>query len=270
MNKNANNLLLYIFYVSIIIVSYKLLIINKFFINEPNNHIFLLIDFLLKTSLFLITIYWIKKNEICYKSFNKNKIIALIVSLILIYLSYNNVISKSIEYKVAISNDKLLLYSLKNLSIGFFEEFFFRILIFGLILKIFVNKNLFIITIITSLIFALVHFQNLFLTDFDFESALFQVILAFALGVFFQLLVINLKNIYLASFIHAIVDFNGMLKQKFFNIPVSIEKDTGFDYETLVIALSLMVIMIIIAYFNLKNKKISVLRSFIFQNSSAV
>lgn len=254
MNKYLRNILVYIITISLVLILYKLFIVNTYFADKINTSYFI-IDFSLKLSLFAVTVYLIKKNSFEFKKLNNNKIVTGLIIIFLAYLSYKNVLSKGLEYGIIISYKNLFFYSLTNIFTGFFEEFFFRILIFGLVYKLISPKNLFLCTIITSLIFSLVHLENIFLSSYNISDVLFQIIAAFGIGLFFQLLVINAKNIYFVGFLHALVNFNGMLKKNFFNVSKVQEVSTGFDYETLIILSILLIVSLLIAYFNLKNKK---------------
>ena len=219
---------------------------------------------ILKGSLFLFTLFLLKYEKIKVSNFNKTKYLLIIVGVVVFLRLYQNVLTKSTELKMDIDFCKLTLYSLHNLFIGLFEEFYFRLFVFSLLCS-FYKRNLFKISILTSSLFAIVHLSNLILNPYTFNEVMFQVMFAFAIGVFFQILFINFKNIYIPVLIHFFIDFNANFSVKFFNISPKETNETGFDYESLGIILVFIVLSLVFAYFNLKKKEVSY---FIIENNT--
>lgn len=101
-----------------------------------------------------------------------------------------------------LSSTELTLLIFNSLAIGFTEEFIFR----GTILPIWMKKtnNLYVGTLISSLLFGLFHYVNLFREPDNLDGVTSQVIFAFILGIFLAGLTIRTRNILLPSFIHAL------------------------------------------------------------------
>ena len=116
----------------LIINLYKIFIQNQLFNNDYSNG-YLIAMVILKVSLFALTLFFLNHEKIRVSNFNKNKFILVIVALIVCFRLYQNVISKSAELKMDIDYSRLSYYSLDNLFIGLFEEFYFRVLVFTLL-----------------------------------------------------------------------------------------------------------------------------------------
>ena len=248
-------ILLYTSIFMLIINLYKIFIQNQLFNNDYSNG-YLIAMVILKVSLFALTLFFLNHEKIRVSNFNKNKFILVIVALIVCFRLYQNVISKSAELKMDIDYSRLSYYSLDNLFIGLFEEFYFRVLVFTLLCS-FCKKNLFKISILTSLLFAAVHISNLILNSYTISDVLFQIMGAFAIGLVFQLVFIKFKNIYIPSLIHFFIDFNSSFSEKFFNISSKEIYDDGFDYQSFWILLVFIILSLLFAYFNLRKKEVN-------------
>ena len=240
---------------TLLINLYKIFIQNQLFNNDYSNG-YLIAMTILKVTLFLLTLFLLNYEKIKISNFNKNKYLLIIVAIIIFFRLYQNVISKSAELKMDIDYSRLSYYGLHNLFIGLFEEFYFRVLVFTLLCSLY-KKNLFRISILTSLLFAMVHISNLLLHSYTLSDELFQVMFAFATGLFFQILFINFKNIYIPVLIHFFIDFNSNFSEKFFNVTSKEIYDEGFDYTTFGIVLVFIILSLVFAYFNLRKKEIS-------------
>lgn len=236
----------------LIIVFHKVLIQNNFFDNDYSIGYWASMT-ILKIALFLITLFFLKYEKINLLNFSKSKYILIIVGLLIFLRLYQNIISISESLKMGIDFYKLAIYSLSNLFVGLFEEFYFRLFVFTLLCS-FYKKNLFKISILTSSLFAIVHMSNLILNSYSASDVLFQVMFAFASGLFFQILFINFKNIYIPSLIHFYIDFNSNLSEKFFNVSHNEIDEAGFDYTTFGIIAAFIIITLIGAYYNLRKK----------------
>ena len=255
MKNNIIKILAYTLIFMLIINLYKIFIQNPLFHNDYSTG-YLITMTILKAFLFALTLFLLNYEKIRVSNFNKNKLILVIVALIVCFRVYQNVITKSAELKMDIDYSKLSYYTLHNLFIGLFEEFYFRVLVFTLLCS-FYKKNLFKISILTSLLFAAVHISNLILNSYTLSDELFQVMFAFATGLFFQILFINSKNIYIPALIHFFIDFNSNFSGKFFNVSSKEIYDDGFDYQTFWIVLVLIILSLVFAYFNLRKKDTS-------------
>lgn len=255
MKNNIIKILAYTLILTLIIDFYKIFIQNALF-NDDYSTGYLIAMMILKASLFALTLFLLNYEKIRVSNFNKNKLILVIVALIVFFRVYHNVITKSAELKVDIDYSKLSFYSLHNLFIGLFEEFYFRVLVFTLLCS-FYKKNLFKISILTSLLFAAVHISNLILNSYTFNGVLLQIMFAFAMGLFLQIVFINSKNIYIPALIHFFIDFNASFSEKFFNVSTPDDSNQGFDYSTFGIVSVLIILSLVFAYFNLRKKDTS-------------
>lgn len=255
MKNNIIKILKYTMVFMLIINFYKIFIQNPLFHNDYSSG-YLIAMTILKGSLFLLTLFLLNYEKIKVSNFNKTKYLLLIVALVVFLRLYQNVLSKCIELKMDIDYLKLTFYSLNNLFIGLFEEFYFRLFVFSLLCSLY-KTNLFKISILTSLLFAIVHLSNLLLNSYTLIDVIFQVMFAFAIGMFFQIVFINFKNIYIPVLIHFFIDFNSNFSEKFFNVSPKEINETGFDYESLGIISAFILISLVFAYFNLKKKDAS-------------
>lgn len=239
----------------LIIILNKILFQNQLFDNDYSNP-YLITMTVFKLSLFLLTLFFLRHEKITISKFNKTKYLLIIVGVIVFVRLYYNVSSKSVELKLDIDYCKLTFYSLLNFSIGLFEEFYFRLFVFSLLCS-FYKKNLFKISILTSLLFAIVHLNNLLLNSYTLSDVLFQVFFAFSIGMLFQVLFINYKNIYIPVLIHFFIDFNSNFSEKFFNVTPIGSIDEGFDNTTFGIVSTFILISMVFTYFNLKKKEVT-------------
>jgi len=263
MNSNLKKIITYVSVTIILLIMYKFLIINQYFTTDTYSSNYFIVELVSRIIFIGITIGLIQKNSINLKIFNANKILTGIVIIILLYLLYQNVLSESITYNKSVNFTRLSLYSLMNLSIGFFEELFIRVLIFILVCRYFEYKKLFLAVVVTAFIFSLLHFQNIFIEGNILSDVILQMIFAFGVGLVFQLIMIKTRNLYLLAFIHATIDFNAGLKYKFFNV-LPDDINTNVADNTIEISNSLAIIVYLVylspiivgIYFYLRNKNI--------------
>jgi membrane protease YdiL (CAAX protease family) len=254
MKKTFLKILKYTVVFMLIINLYKIFIQNTLFHNDYSSG-YLIAMTILKVSLFIITLFLLHNEKIKVSNFNKTKCLLLIIGIVVFARLYHNVLSESEIYKMNIDYFKLTFYSLHNFFIGLFEEFYFRLYIFSLLCSLY-KKNLFKISVLTSFLFAIVHLSNLLLNSYSCNDVVFQVMFAFAIGIFFQILLIKFKNIYIPVLIHFFIDFNSDFSGKFFNVSPKEVNDTGFDYSTFGIVLTFIILTLIFAYFNLRKKEV--------------
>lgn len=215
-----------------------------------------------KLFLLLLTIYIIKKD----KSFNlnyifKNNILCLLISSLFVYLSISSTLNYMIEKKIIISNFNHYSYLFRCLGTGFFEELFFRYLIFGLICRILKtnnSKNIYKEILLTSFIFGIVHSSNFFNSNYDSFSVINQMLFAFDIGVLLQCIFIRTNNIILISIIHSLVNYNGMRNSVLFKIENhSVSQNIIDDFlQTLITFFILGFIVFILGYLIIRNRKI--------------
>ena len=107
--------------------------------------------------------------------------------------------------------DLMGLYILYIISIALLEEFVFRAGLLILILeKLRFKKFKFLwSTLISSLIFSLIHLTNL-IEGADLMNTLLQCLYTFLIGAMLAVTLLKLKNIWVCVLIHAIFDFGGL------------------------------------------------------------
>jgi hypothetical protein len=132
----------------------------------------------------------------------------------------------------------LILFALSTFAVGIVEELAFRGTIFPLFIKSFkkLNKPILISAILSSIMFGLVHFVNLFSQPENIIGITSQVFFATAIGVFFCGLMVRTENILIPCVVHALVNFSfgaGELKQSVEAFP-DIEDVSGVNWSSII------------------------------------
>jgi len=111
--------------------------------------------------------------------------------------------------------DLLWLYIIYVISIALIEEIVFRGILLYLCLDYLrnVKHRYFFAALISTAIFALFHFTNLF-TGMSIGNVLLQVGYTFLIGGMFAVMMLKTNNVWLCVIIHAIFDFGGLLTQE--------------------------------------------------------
>lgn len=104
------------------------------------------------------------------------------------------------------------LYIFYVTSIALLEELVFRGVLLSFFMDMFRNNKLkhFWSVLITSAMFSLFHFANLF-NGYDIVTVLQQVGYTFLIGAMFAVITLKTKNLWLAVITHALFDFGGLL-----------------------------------------------------------
>lgn len=256
---------IYIAIVCTLLLSVALILSNIFsnavFLSKTSNTYFIY-SFLIKIVFLIATISYIKKHNLKLSVANDKYHLFLIFIVCYTIYSIFNILGKSNLYNFEIDIERLFYYTIYVFSTGIFEEVFFRLLIFAFIYKALVNSNLFIISIVSSLIFSLFHLYNLVFGSTDIANSLFQIVFAFGVGLFFQTLLIKTRRLYHLIIFHALINFNGGLNN-FFEIAstkTEISK-SGFDYFSFIVLLIYTTIIVIVSYFLLRNHKRNIFHS---------
>lgn len=132
----------------------------------------------------------------------------------------------------------LLLFGLSVLSVGVVEEFIFRGAIFPLCIKALKNSQRPILfgAILSSSLFGIVHFINLFSEPSNLIGITSQVFFALSIGVFFSGLLVRTENIVIPAFIHALINFSfgsGELETVTEEIS-AVKEGIGVDWSTVI------------------------------------
>lgn len=148
-----------------------------------------------------------------FNDVNQHKIISGGLILLILFLSFSYVQG---NLDAAISNESHLFFFLSTLSTGLFEELFNRLLIFGLIYCYLIQSKkhnvYFEAILISSVIFGVLHLNNLFNSDYDKLSVINQAILAIGVGFLLQVILVKTKNIILVVFIHSALNYIGSFR----------------------------------------------------------
>ena len=211
-----------------------------------------------------IVIFLIQKEKfLIWNSVFRNNLLSISIASVLIYFSLSHTLNVIQDTKAVVSSFDHLTYLLLSVSVGFFEEFFFRILIFGYVCYLFSNshsnlkKNYYKEIIITSLLFALAHLTNIFNSDYDYVSVVNQIMIAFLLGILLQSIFIRFNNIWFNAVLHGIINYNGSVSEELIKIKSTVS-DTGNSnsiFQTLITVLIFSAILIPVCYFLIKRKK---------------
>ncbi len=130
----------------------------------------------------------------------------LIITILLIVWSVNQM---AVFQKSTI--DVIVFHLSRNILTSIFEEGLFRVILFVGLIQFFRNSSLrfWKATLVTSLVFGAVHFTNIIRPDFGLYAALRQVIFAFGIGFFLQVVYMVSRNILVPICIHFLVNFFG-------------------------------------------------------------
>jgi membrane protease YdiL (CAAX protease family) len=110
---------------------------------------------------------------------------------------------------------KALTLFILYLSTGFIEEGLFRGLVSGVLRRSWAKdrKSLYLTVLVSSLLFGLTHFVNLFQHRYTPLASLTQVLFGIFFGVFFEALYLRTGSLFPGIILHALFDFSGNLTQ---------------------------------------------------------
>src|SRR5690606_2227881 len=116
------------------------------------------------------------------------------------------------QKNILVSSFEKFLYLISCIATGFYEELFFRVLVFSLIWDYFRNKihDVLKSVLLSSLFFGLINFINLF--KIQSYAIVIQVLFAIGIGLLFQSILLRFKNILLIIGLHALINYFGMYK----------------------------------------------------------
>lgn len=210
-----------------------------------------------------------KEGFLNWSSIFRNNWLYIILTSIIIYFSLSHTFHAIQDSKAVVSSFSHYTYLLLSISVGFFEEFFFRVLIFGYVCYLYSNsepyskKNYYKEIIITSLLFAMLHITNIFNSDYDYVSVINQIMIAFLLGLVLQSIFIRTNNIWFNAILHGMINYNGSISEELIKIKstVSDSSDGNSIFQTLITVLIFSVILIPICYFLIKKKKNKIMQT---------
>ena len=173
----------------------------------------------------------------------------VLLALVLTLYSYFQINSTLIK-NVSVNSLDNFIFLTSCLSVGIFEELFFRIFIFFFALKIFDKRKnkLFISIILTSLIFGFSHLTNLFNPEFHKISVVNQILFAISIGFMLQSIYIRTKSLTFIICLHTLINYFGSYKKHLlFGEIENIESQYSFnDFITTFISILIFTIIIVL------------------------
>jgi membrane protease YdiL (CAAX protease family) len=185
----------------------------------------------IKIVLLCCVIKFMPKEMYCKKKYFKNNFIFLSVFIVLNIFAYSNSENVINRNHFDVNPYLHIVFIFKCFVTGYFEEIVFRVFLFNSIMQshaFLQKKNVFRSYILTSVLFGLVHFVNV--SSFDFFSVLNQILLAFGLGMIFQLLLAKYNNILFIATIHSLINYFGTRSSVLFHFKET-EIETFSYYE---------------------------------------
>jgi membrane protease YdiL (CAAX protease family) len=139
--------------------------------------------------------------------------------LLIIHFIFFAILLFFVPYKNLLNYKLLSSFILYQLFVGFAEEFSIRGLLLPIIIKLFNQKKYAVYygLIISSFIFAILHYLSFISGSQNFESATNQAVFAFGVGVYFGSLLLRTNNLILISFFHTTINFIGSFNDITFN-----------------------------------------------------
>ena len=165
---------------------------------------------------------------------NFKNIQAVIIALSLILAGISNNWEIYINSRIEV----LILFILSTFAVGFVEELTFRGTIFPLLIRSFkrMNQPILISAMLSSSMFGLVHFINVFSQLENIIGITSQVFFATAIGVFFCGLALRTENILIPCIIHGLINVGfsaGELNQTVKEIS-DLEEVSGINWNSLI------------------------------------
>ena len=185
------------------------MLLESFIIDENVRH--LSAGILIRGVMILIVLFLIKRY--CFQRFNgigqgskiKN-LQVIILPVVILSAGFLNETSVYMNLGVNI----LFLFTFNAIMVALLEEFTFRGLLLPLIIRQAQHKNsvLLIGILLSSLLFGLTHYLNLFVEPDNIAGITSQVIFAMCIGIFLAGLLFRTGSIFLPIFIHLLFNFS--------------------------------------------------------------
>lgn len=149
-------------------------------------------------------VYFLYSNYNYLLEFKLQNLHLLIAPVIIVLIGFNI----NANYFTNQPSATLSLFIGSCFSIGFAEEFCFRGILFPLLSVNTLAKfnKITVGAILSSLIFGVFHYVNLIKYPDQIEGVTLQVLIAFAIGVFFCGVLMHIKNLYFMGLLHSLID----------------------------------------------------------------
>lgn len=184
----------------------------------------------------------------------KNTLIVGLIFVPIVYISFQHIQDEIDIANLTIGFFENVLYLTSTFATGLYEELFFRILAFSLVFNYFDNKkeNILKSVILTSLLFGIAHFINLF--KINSYTIIIQVLIAIGFGLLLQSLLLRFKNIFIVIIVHALINYLGMYRY-YLEFPMNISEvdDSSGFFSSLIWTILILICFIIpVSYLILK------------------
>jgi len=136
-----------------------------------------------------------------------------------------------------------VVFFLSCLSVGIFEELFFRKYLYERVVDYYGNTNVFFNMVVTSCCFGLAHSTNFFNSEIIKVTVITQIVLAFGLGMLFQSVLLRFKNIVLVIALHTLINYLGTYKFKLLLIP---KTEDVYHIKDFLLSLTFAVIIVLV------------------------
>lgn len=189
---------------------------------------------IISISLWIISKLNLKKYNGLEKSNKITNLQALLIPSLFILMGITGNLSTYFNTNIFV----LFLFIISVFIVGFAEELLFRGIILPLFITYFKDQKavLYLSVILSSSIFGIVHYINIFKEPDNFWGITHQVFFALSIGVFFGGLMLRTNSIIIPSLFHGFVNFSfgaGDLKQK--DIQIITEKITeGVNWNSII------------------------------------
>ena len=138
---------------------------------------------------------------------------------------------------VRTETEDILCFTLYCISVGLFEEFVFRGVVFSALASLFPKDRTGLMKtfVISSVLFGVVHLSNLF-GGAGLIPTLLQVVYTTLMGGVFAFVLIKTQNLFCCAFVHALYNFGGLL----LDTPARMGLGTGVVFDTGTIILTVI------------------------------
>lgn len=224
---------------------------NLVFISEKNQILYYLIS--LSLLRFTLVMYFIKKIHdynihvsLPFFSFLKKEKLILIFPVLLYFMVVGCRVSEIIQH-IPIST--FLIFLIEKLSIGFFEELSFRIIIIYFLLEIFDSKRnkVLLASVYSSILFGLAHLGHLASTPHLFDVITYSIFTA-GVGLSFCALLFRIQNIFILVLLHAAIDFFYDIKIFSIGIHFSVYTQLHFSFSNWQTGVTHLILSILFSY----------------------
>ncbi len=142
-------------------------------------------------------------------------------------------------------------FALYCVSVGLFEEFVFRGVVFSALASVFTKDRAGLIKtfVVSSVLFGVVHLSNLF-GGAGLVPTLLQVVYTTLMGGVFAFVLIKTQNLFCCAFVHALYNFGGLL----LDTPARMGLGTGvvFDTGTVILTVILGICVAVFILYHLR------------------